>query len=42
VLDGQSYTTSQQQGGVLVSLEDGGTILLTGLTPDQVQPSWFV
>jgi type II secretory pathway component GspD/PulD (secretin) len=25
-----------------VSLEDGGTILLTGLTQDQVQSSWFV
>jgi hypothetical protein len=27
---------------VLVSLEDGGTILLTGLTQDQVQANWFV
>ncbi|HEV2602982.1 MAG TPA: autotransporter-associated beta strand repeat-containing protein [Microvirga sp.] len=41
-LDGQSYTLAAQQGGVLVSLEDGGTILLAGLTPDQVQSSWFV
>jgi hypothetical protein len=41
-LDGQGYTLAAQAGGVLVSLEDGGTILLTGLTQDQVQSSWFV
>ncbi len=41
-LDGQGYTLAAQAGGVLVSLEDGGTILLTGLTQDQVQDTWFV
>jgi Ca2+-binding RTX toxin-like protein len=41
-LDGQGYTLAAQAGGVLVSLEDGGTILLTGITQDQVQDTWFV